>query len=199
MKKNLLYILFGLIVTGFGIFVIARPNNTANLIALCFAIILLVKGIRGTIDTLRFGKISRSVVVNGVALESETRKKVRLTMLINALISLLIGVITFIIAIVAIKNHSDKIIKAVVYVVGAGFLLTGVSGVVENLMFKPYQELVTSFGYSPILYIVLAILLFVFPSFVGKTFFIVVGIVLITGGVASIVYAITAWRLEKKA
>ena len=123
MKKAIYYFISGTLLVIFGLMVIICPSAMVNVAATLFSAVLLVRGMRTLINTLRFDKVAEKVIVNGVEINLDSRRKVRTTMLINALLSAVLGLVAFIASLVALLKGSSGIMKIMVYVVASGFLL----------------------------------------------------------------------------
>ena len=54
MKTAILFFVSGLLALLFGVFVITQPATVVNIAALCFSIVLTIKGIKTLFDTLTF-------------------------------------------------------------------------------------------------------------------------------------------------
>ena len=91
MKNSIYYFVSGIIVVVFGVFIILNPNAVVNIAAFLFSIVLFIKGMRTLINTIRFDSVASKVSVEGVSISLDSRKRVKKTMYINALISLLVG------------------------------------------------------------------------------------------------------------
>lgn len=198
MKKYLTNVLFALITIACGIFVLVRPELTMNLLTLAFAIILVVRGLKGICDVVRFKKVSSLSYESEKPLITETKKKVRVTMLVNAIVSLVVGIVVFVLSIVAIAKNDDRMIKIMVYIVASGFLLSGIVGVVQGFMFKGHKALIDNFSYHSFLYILASVVMFVAPNLVGSTALIILGCILVALGLMDIVYVIATIVTEKR-
>ena len=100
MKKAIYYFISGTLLVIFGLMVIICPSAMVNVAATLFSAVLLVRGMRTLINTLRFDKVAEKVIVNGVEINLDSRRKVRTTMLINALLSAVLGLVAFIASLV---------------------------------------------------------------------------------------------------
>ena len=136
MKNSIYYFVSGIIVVVFGVFIILNPNAVVNIAAFLFSIVLFIKGMRTLINTIRFDSVASKVSAEGVSISLDSRKRVKKTMYINALISLLVGLAALIISIVAMIKKSSSVMKIVVYVVASGFLISAIAGMLENRRMK---------------------------------------------------------------
>lgn len=192
MKAALLFFISGLLALLFGIFVILEPTMVVNIVALAFSIILAIKGCKTLFDCLTLKKNALKVVVNGSPIDLGIQKRIRMTFFCDGLISFLVGLGAFIIAVSSFKNNSDGIMKAVVYIVAIGFFFTGIANYVESRRLKPYPILSDSYRSSFWVYIIASILLFAFPFFIGNAVMNIFGILLIVAGVSLFVWG---WRV----
>ena len=93
MKNSIYYFVSGIIVVIFGVFVILNPSAVVNIAAFLFSVVLLLKGMRTFVNTLRFDNVASKVSINGIEINIDSKKEVRKTMYLNAFISVLIGLI----------------------------------------------------------------------------------------------------------
>lgn len=198
MKKYLTNVLFALITVFCGIFVLAKPNLSINLVALAFAIILVVRGLKGICDVVRFKKVSAVSLESEKPLVMETKKRVRVTMLVNAIISLVIGIVVFSFSIVAMVKDSRTMRDVMVYIAGGGFLLSGIIGIVQSSIFHTHKALRENFSYHSFLYILAGVVCFVAPNLVGSTALIILGCILVALGLMDVVYVVATVLTEKR-
>ena len=205
MKNSIYYFISGIIVVVFGIFVILNPSAVVNIAAFLFSVVLLLKGLRTLFNTLRFDNVASKVSINGIEINIDTKKGVRKTMYINALISVLVGLIALIISIVAMVKKSSSIMKIVVYVVASGFLVSGVTGILENRKMKSWTGLDEAIGEKTIFQFIVALVLFIFPSLIGNVFMNILGAIVVAFGALYFAWGVylikakkTLERMEKK-
>ena len=205
MKNSIYYFISGIIVVVFGIFVILNPSAVVNIAAFLFSVVLLLKGLRTLFNTLRFDNVASKVSINGIEINIDTKKGVRKTMYINALISVLVGLIALIISIVAMVKKSSSIMKIVVYVVASGFLVSGVTGILENRKMKSWTGLDEAIGEKTILQLIVALVLFIFPSLIGNVFMNILGAIVVAFGALYFAWGVylikakkTLEKMEKK-
>ena len=205
MKNSIYYFISGIIVVVFGIFVILNPSAVVNIAALLFSVVLLLKGLRTLFNTLRFDNVASKVSINGIEINIDTKKGVRKTMYINALISVLVGLIALIISIVAMVKKSSSIMKIVVYVVASGFLVSGVTGILENRKMKSWTGLDEAIGEKTIFQLIVALVLFIFPSLIGNVFMNILGAIVVAFGALYFAWGVylikakkTLEKMEKK-
>ena len=205
MKNSIYYFVSGIIVVIFGVFVILNPNAVVNIAAFLFSVVLLLKGMRTFVNTLRFDNVASKVSINGIEINSDSKKEVRKTMFLNAFISVLIGLIALIISIVAMVRKSSSIMKIVVYVVASGFLISGVTGILENRKMKSWTGMNEVIGEKTLLHLIVALVLFIFPSLIGNVFMNILGAVVVTFGALYFAWGVylikakkTLEKMEKK-
>ena len=205
MKNSIYYFISGIIVVVFGVFVILNPSAVVNIAAFLFSVVLLLKGLRTLFNTLRFDSVASKVRINGIEINIDTKKGVRKTMYINALISVLVGLIALIISIVAMVKKSSSIMKIVVYVVASGFLVSGVTGILENRKMKSWTGLDEAIGEKTIFQLIVALVLFIFPSLIGNVFMNILGAIVVAFGALYFAWGVylikakkTLEKIEKK-
>ena len=205
MKNSIYYFISGIIVVVFGVFVILNPSAVVNIAAFLFSVVLLLKGLRTLFNTLLFVSVASKVRINGIEINIDTKKGVRKTMYINALISVLVGLIALIISIVAMVKKSSSIMKIVVYVVASGFLVSGVTGILENRKMKSWTGLDEAIGEKTIFQLIVALVLFIFPSLIGNVFMNILGAIVVAFGALYFAWGVylikakkTLEKMEKK-
>ena len=205
MKNSIYYFISGIIVVVFGVFVILNPSAVVNIAAFLFSVVLLLKGLRTLFNTLRFDSVASKVRINGIEINIDTKKGVRKTMYINALISVLVGLIALIISIVAMVKKRSSIMKLVVYVVASGFLVSGVTGILENRKMKSWTGLDEAIGEKTIFQLIVALVLFIFPSLIGNVFMNILGAIVVAFGALYFAWGVylikakkTLEKMEKK-
>ena len=205
MKNSIYYFISGIIVVVFGIFVILNPSAVVNIAAFLFSVVLLLKGLRTLFNTLRFDNVASKVSINGIEINIDTKKGVRKTMYLNAFISVLVGLIALIISIVAMVKKSSSIMKIVVYVVASGFLVSGVTGILENRKMKSWTGLDEAIGEKTIFQLIVALVLFIFPSLIGNVFMNILGAIVVAFGALYFAWGVylikakkTLEKMEKK-
>ena len=205
MKNSIYYFISGIIVVVFGVFVILNPSAVVNIAAFLFSVVLLLKGFRTLFNTLRFDSVASKVRTNGIEINIDTKKGVRKTMYLNAFISLLVGLIALIISIVAMVKKSSSIMKIVVYVVASGFLVSGVTGILENRKMKSWTGMDEAIGEKTIFQLIVALVLFIFPSLIGNVFMNILGAIVVAFGALYFAWGVylikakkTLERMEKK-
>ena len=205
MKNSIYYFVSGIIVVIFGVFVILNPSAVVNIAAFLFSVVLLLKGMRTFINTLRFDNVASKVSINGIEINIDSKKEVRKTMFLNAFISVLIGLIALIISIVAMVRKSSSIMKIVVYVVASGFLISGVTGILENRKMKSWTGMNEVIGEKTLFHLIVALVLFIFPSLIGNVFMNILGAVVVTFGALYFAWGVylikakkTLEKMEKK-
>ena len=205
MKNSIYYFVSGIIVVIFGVFVILNPNAVVNIAAFLFSVVLLLKGMRTFVNTLRFDNVASKVSINGIEINIDSKKEVRKTMFLNAFISVLIGLIALIISIVAMVRKSSSIMKIVVYVVASGFLISGVTGILENRKMKSWTGMNEVIGEKTLFHLIVSLVLFIFPSLIGNVFMNILGAVVVTFGALYFAWGVylikakkTLEKMEKK-
>ena len=205
MKNSIYYFISGIIVVVFGVYVILNPSAVVNIAAFLFSVVLLLKGLRTLFNTLRFDSVASKVSINGIEINIDSKKGVRKTMYINALISVLVGLIALIISIVAMVKKSSSIMKIVVYVVASGFLVSGVTGILENRKMKSWTGLDEAIGEKTIFQLIVALVLFIFPSLIGNVFMNILGAIVVAFGALYFAWGVylikakkTLEKMEKK-
>ena len=205
MTNSIYSFISGIIVVVFGVFVILNPSAVVNIAAFLFSVVLLLKGLRTLFNTLRFDSVASKVRINGIEINIDTKKGVRKTMYINALISVLVGLIALIIYIVAMVKKSSSIMKIVVYVVASGFLVSGVTGILENRKMKSWTGLDEAIGEKTIFQLIVALVLFIFPSLIGNVFMNILGAIVVAFGALYFAWGVylikakkTLEKMEKK-
>ena len=197
MKNSIYYFVLGILAVAFGVFVIVNPAFVVNGAALVFSSVLLIRGIRTLINTLRFDSVASKVMVHGVEINLDARSRVRKTMFINAAISVLAGAVCFIISLVAFSKNSASVMKAMVYVVATFFLISGIAGIVENRRMKQWSGLDSEIGEKTVFHLVVALVLYVFPFLIGNVLMNILGALIVAFGALYFSWGVYLVKMEK--
>lgn len=198
-KSSISNFILGAIAVVFGLFVILNSATVVNLIALAFSFVLFARGMRTLINTLRFDSVAGKIIKEGEEIDPEARKKVRSSMLVNAAIAALPGLVALIVSIVALAKGSGTILRAMVYVVAGGFLISGIAGIIENKGLKEWEGMGDILGEKAFVQLIIAVVLFIFPSLIGNVFMNVLGALIIGLGVLLITRGVFEVKEEQKA
>lgn len=171
-KRYLSYIGSGILLAALGILFIAAPASVVKIGVIAFGVFNIIESLTALGTSFRFRSISGVVRFNIVKT------------LINLFISIL--VVYF-----AATSPGAAVAAWVVWLIALNLLLTGLSEVCESYLIRksgyadPFY-----YGSSGWLYIVFAVLMFLFPNFINSTLLLVVGVVLITSGIFVVAWAI---------
>lgn len=198
MKNSIYYFISGIIAFAFGIFIIVNPSAVINIAAFLFSIVLFLRGARTLFNTIRFDRVATKTNVHGVEINMDWRKNVRNTMFLNSAISLLVGLASLIVSIVALIKGSSAIMKIVVYIVASGFLVSAVAGALENRRMKTWEGLGDAIGEKTIFHLVVALVLFIFPSLVGNVLMNILGALVVAFGVLYFAWGVYIFKAEKR-
>lgn len=192
------YICEGLIGIAVGIFAILHPQTALNIAAVVFSVALAIKGLRSLVDAIRVTSVTRKINLNGVIITDSVRSSVRASMIINALVSAIIGVAALIFSIICFLNDSQDLVIIVVYLIGVGFVVSGILGLVSRYRMRNFLQLTTYFSDKSLFNIVAGVLLLIFPLVVGQTLIYAAGYVIIfIGAIAVIVGTVLLVKLVK--
>ena len=95
--------------------------------------------------------------------------------------------------------------KIVVYVVASGFLVSGITGFLENRKMKNWTGLGEAIGEKTLFQLIVSLVLFVFPSLIGNVFMNILGALVVAFGALYFAWGVylmkakkTLERMEKK-
>jgi uncharacterized membrane protein HdeD (DUF308 family) len=171
-RHSIVTMLLGILLVVIGCVVISK-NGT--LITIVMAVGLIISGLSGlqTVFSYKF-----------------TSSQWKLVTLFKAIISILLGVIAII--------YSKESTKVIMYIMGAQMAISGVVSICDAILLKkntgvPVSSVVSDGVFS----LVVAVVLFVFPTFVSTTIGVVLGVILLVSGLALAAWAFLIRRADK--
>ena len=180
MKKYISYIASGLLLIALGILFILAPAAVVKIGVIAFGIYNIIEALTALVTSYKFKNISGIVRFN----------------LVKTLINLFISILVVYFAAI---SPGASVASWVVWLIAANLLLTGISEVAETYVIKKsgFDE-IFYYGSSGWLYIVFAILMFIFPNFINSTVLLILGAVIITSGIFVILWSIKLWSVMRK-
>ncbi len=179
-KRYLSYIGSGILLAALGVLFIAAPASVVKIGVIAFGVFNIIESLTALGTSFRFRNISGVVRFNMIKT------------LVNLFISIL--VVYF-----AATSPGAAVASWTIWLIAFNLLLSGISEVCETHFIRksgftdPFY-----YGSSGWLYIVFAILMFLFPNFINSTILLVIGVVLITSGVFVVGWAIKLWSVVRK-
>lgn len=174
MKKAIYFLALGAMILALGIFMWARPNTFANLIALVVALYILFDGARSLYFYLKVRKKSSKAISN--------------TILSKALLNILISVSALVISYV----NREAILNIVVYLIAIDLIAAALIDLADYFLIKKakMEMLYSSLGVQAALGLVFGALFIIFPQFVGKTGITIIALIVIVAGVIALSYGV---------
>ena len=180
MKKYISYIGSGLLLIALGILFILAPAAVVKIGVIAFGVYNIIEALTALVTSYKFKNISGIVRFN----------------LIKTLINLFISILVVYFAAI---SPGSSVASWVVWLIAANLLLTGISEVAETYVIKKSGfDQIFYYGSSGWLYIVFAILMFIFPNFINSTVLLILGAVIITSGIFVILWSIKLWSVMRK-
>lgn len=180
MKKYISYIGSGLLLIALGILFILAPAAVVKIGVIAFGIYNIIEALTALVTSYKFKNISGIVRFN----------------LVKTLINLFISILVVYFAAI---SPGASVASWVVWLIAANLLLTGISEVAETYVIKKSGfDQIFYYGSSGWLYIVFAILMFIFPNFINSTVLLILGAVIITSGIFVILWSIKLWSVMRK-
>ena len=180
MKKYISYIGSGLLLIALGILFILAPAAVVKIGVIAFGIYNIIEALTALVTSYKFKNISGIVRFN----------------LVKTLINLFISILVVYFAAI---SPGSSVASWVVWLIAANLLLTGISEVAETYVIKKSGfDQIFYYGSSGWLYIVFAILMFIFPNFINSTVLLILGAVIITSGFFVILWSIKVWSVMRK-
>ncbi len=174
----------GLLMIFIGLYMIIRPNGFLTVVISAFGIYLIIDGVRTMLAVQRLREML------GVRIRGLSTGK--------ALLNMIAGIITVIIAIAA----PSLIPTVLVYIIALAFLITGCVDLADLIFLSRSSVQYGGLGLETVLSFVFAIILFLFPNFltgVVMTLFAAIlfasGALMLYGAISAIVYG---GRLRKQ-
>lgn len=171
-KHSIITMIFGILLCIGGIVVL---SNNSTMITILMAVALIISGLF-TIQALFTFKF--------------TSKNWKWATLFKGIISIILGVVGII--------YSKESTKIIMYVMGAQMVVSGVIALIDACILKKDTGLpVGSVVSDGIFSLVVALVLFLFPTFVSSTLGIILGVILILVGLALFFWAFQIRKVDK--
>ena len=179
MKKYLSYITSGIILILLGLLFVLAPNAVVKIGVIAFGVYNIVEAVTALVTSYKFKGMGGIIRFN----------------MVKTLINLIISILVVYFAAIA---PGTAVASWVVWLIAFNLLLAGLSEVIESWMIKKngFTELFY-YGPSGWLYIVFALLMFIFPNFINSTLLLVLGVIVITSGVFVILWSIKLWSVMR--
>ena len=179
MKKYLSYITSGIILILLGLLFVLAPNAVVKIGVIAFGVYNIVEAVTALVTSYKFKGMGGIIRFN----------------MVKTLINLIISILVVYFAAIA---SGTAVASWVVWLIVLNLLFAGLSEVIESWMIKKngFTELFY-YGPSGWLYIVFALLMFIFPNFINSTLLLVLGVIVITSGVFVILWSIKLWSVMR--
>lgn len=179
MKKYLSYITSGIILILLGLLFVLAPNAVVKIGVIAFGVYNIVEAVTALVTSYKFKGMGGIIRFN----------------MVKTLINLIISILVVYFAAIA---PGTAVASWVVWLIALNLLFAGLSEVIESWMIKKngFTELFY-YGPSGWLYIVFALLMFIFPNFINSTLLLVLGVIVITSGVFVILWSIKLWSVMR--
>lgn len=159
-----------------GIYMMLRPSTFVAVVLSVFAVYMIFDGVRGIMTALRFRTLPQTI---------------KNALFVKSAICILSGI-----AIIAISIAAENLLIPVfVYVSGAVFFVSGVINLTDYILLSRRGLNSGYLGFEIAFSFIIALLLFLFPNFIGTTVITIAaaiifatGAVAITSGVYSIIF-----------
>ena len=179
MKKYLSYITSGIILILLGLLFVLAPNAVVKIGVIAFGVYNIVEAVTALVTSYKFKGMGGIIRFN----------------MVKTLINLIISILVVYFAAIA---PGTAVASWVVWLIALNLLFAGLSEVIESWMIKKngFTELFY-YGPSGWLYIVFALLMFIFPNFINSTLLLVLGVIVITSGVFVILWSSKLWAVMR--
>lgn len=175
MKKYVSWIISGALLVACGIFMLVRPESVVKIAVIAFGVYTALEGLSALYVSARLKQISGLFRAN----------------LIKALINLFIGIL---VVYFAAASTGAEVASWVVYLIALNLLLSSIAEFIELRLVKKSGYETYGLSTSALLSIIFAIVMFLFPTFINNTFFLIIAICLIFAGFTSMLWG---YRLIK--
>ena len=179
MKKYLSSITRGSSLILLGLLFVLAPNAVVKIGVIAFGVYNIVEAVTALVTSYKFKGMGGIIRFN----------------MVKTLINLIISILVVYFAAIA---PGTAVASWVVWLIALNLLFAGLSEVIESWMIKKngFTELFY-YGPSGWLYIVFALLMFIFPNFINSTLLLVLGVIVITSGVFVILWSIKLWSVMR--
>ena len=178
MKKYLSWMVCGLLLIVCGVFMLIKPESVAKIAVIAFGIYTILEGIFSLSVSFRLKQVGGIFKAN----------------LIKALINLFIGILVVYFAAV---STGAEVASWVVYLIALNLLLSAITEFVELMYIKRSGFETYGISTGALLSIIFAFIMFLFPTFINNTFFLIVAICLIFAGFTSLLWGYRLIKIVK--
>lgn len=173
MKKYVSWIISGVLLIAAGIFMLVKPESVVKIAVIAFGVYTVLEGLSALLVSSRIKEVRGIFRAN----------------LIKALINLFVGILVVYFAAV---STGAQVASWVVYLIAINLLLSSLTEFLELAYVRKNGFETYGLSTGALLSIIFAIIMFLFPTFINNTFFMIVAICLIFAGFTSILWG---WRL----
>ena len=167
--------IFCVLAASFGAFCAIFTNFSIKIVVIALGAVSIVKGV---FDLIRF----RKVIADD--------KVFHRTLLIRSLVSILVGLLAVALPMAFFKT-AETVVHILLYVLGVYFLFSAIVGVIMIRRLRDAEQPTKTLSSAIVVYLLIAILLFLLAAIGVKTILRVAGIVVAVGGVFGCIYT---WR-----
>jgi len=181
MKKLLTNCIMGLLIAVLGVFILIKPNAFLKTLVLIFGIYVLLEGLSSIIYSFKLKSL----------------KAVFRISLVKALLNLFIGIL---VCYFSITSTSAAVTDWVVYLIAIELLVSGILTFIDTIYLKKLEVtgLAYFMGSDVVVSIFFAILLFLFPHFIGTVAITIFGVIILLAGVTMMFFGILVYSKVKK-
>lgn len=165
MKKLIVNCLFGLLIVALGVFILIQPNAFLKTLVLIFGIYILIEGLSSIIYSFKLRSF----------------KHIFRLSLVKALLNFAVGLL---VCYFTITTTDAQVTTWVVYLIATELMVSGVLTILDTIFLKKVDVLGLGFylGSDIAVSMIFAILLYMFPAFIGTTVITILGVIVLLVG-----------------
>ena len=157
-----------------GIYMLVRPDDFQTVVMALLGIYIVFDGVRSLVSLMRY----RSVFSPAV----------RMIDGIKTVVNIILGLVVMLIAFM----RPSLLLTVVIYIIASDFLLTGVFNFINCMALSRMGMMFGSLGLEAVLSFLFAIILFMFPGFVGSVVMTLFAAILLASGAVMVFAAISS-------
>ena len=173
----------GILMLFVGIYMIVRPDDFQAVVMAILGIYIVFDGVRSLVSLMRYRSIFSPAVrtIDGI----------------KTVVNIILGLVVILIAFM----RPTLLLTVVIYIIASDFLLTGIFNFINCMALSRLGMMFGSLGLEAVLSFLFAIILFMFPGFVGSVVMTLFAAILLASGAVMVFAAVSSlifqYRLSK--
>ncbi len=179
MRKAIFQILLGILLITSGACMVLLPDSFQKVVMIILGIYLILSGLKTLIAAIRF------------------RTAFSHSMNIVTWIKLAVNIIVGGVVIYFALTHPSILMNVVIYIIAASFLFSGIIDILDAFIIMHRGFNYSSYRFDGLMSVIVSILLFMFPGFIGSVVMNLLAAIIIVIGAVMIVSSIYSIRIQR--